>query len=445
MHKAIIDFFHHKKVLILGFGREGRSTYQMLRRFLPDQDLTIADSRDLTNTELAKDAHVNFHCGENYLDLLADFDIIMKSPGISFVGLDISEFKDKITSQLELALQFLPLFTIGITGTKGKSTTSSLIYQILQDQGIDSLLLGNIGTPIFDHLDDLRPGMTLVLEMSSHQLEFVHHSPNLAILLNLYEEHLDHYDSFQAYAAAKCNIFRFQTSEDLFLYNADDETLQKLISHPPAQTFPISLSGATSSATSYHDQEIYFRHQPLYDTTSPRQLLGEYNLRNIIFALSAAKLLNLDLQKATSTVNNFHTLGHRLEFVGEFNHIKYYDNSIGTVPMATIEAIKALGDVDTLIVGGMDRGVDQDSLIDFLRTSTVEHVICMPETGNQIAAALPESQAIRVKTLEEAVAIAKSVTAPHRSCLLSPAAASYGMFKNFEEKGDRFQALVRAA
>lgn len=451
--ERIAEFFVGKKVLILGFGREGHSTYDFLRASLPAQPLTIADARPdfAEHDEVLRrnrvpstgNSAVKIIAGEHYLDHLADYDIIMKTPGISFVGLDISAFQDKITSQLELLLEFADdCETIGITGTKGKSTTSSLIYQILQDQNIESILLGNIGTPVFDHLFELKPGMKVVLEMSSHQLEFMHRSPHIALLLNAYEEHLDHYASFAKYIEAKCNIFKFQQPNDYFIYNADDANLREFIHQPLAQTLRVSLAGDSSCQTYLAGNEVYFEGQPIYHRDTPRQLLGDYNLQNIMFALTVAEILGLDLECVRRTIAEFKTLKHRLEFVREVNGVKYYDNSIGTIPMATIAAIKALGNVDTVIIGGMDRGLDYREFAEYLNQSSVQNIICMPKTGHDIARELAPEKVHLVETLDEAVCIANEVTRSGCSVLLSPAAASYGFFKNFEEKGDKFQKLV---
>lgn len=454
---SIAKFFVGKKILILGFGREGHSTYDFLRAILPNLDLTIADARpDFAEHDevLRRDgvpssgnSAVKIIAGEHYLDNLADYDVIMKTPGISFAKIDISAFRDKITSQLELLLEFSAeagLETIGITGTKGKSTTSTLIYQILQDQNIPSILLGNIGTPVFDHLYELKSGMKVILEMSSHQLEFMRRSPNLALLLNAYEEHLDHYASFAQYVEAKCNIFKFQKPDDFFIYNADDVNLQRFVQNPAAQTFRVSLAGDTNCQTYLKGNDIYFKDQVIYYRDAPRHLLGDYNLQNIMFALTVAEILGLDLKRAEQTIAEFKTLKHRLEFVREVNGVKYYDNSIGTVPMATIAAIKALGDVDTVIIGGMDRGLDYCEFAEFLNQSSVQNIICMPKTGHDIASHLTPEKVRKAETLDEAVRVASETTTSGHSVLLSPAAASYGFFKNFEEKGDKFQELVRA-
>ena len=444
MINNLIQYFKDKKILILGFGREGQSSYKLIRKYLKEQEIYIADKKEnfQENYDFLKlDNNVTFISGEKYLENLNDYDIILKSPGISFVGLDTTEYIHKIKSQLELLLEFFDVFTIGITGTKGKSTTSSLIYKILKDQNKKTMLLGNIGVPVFDFIENIEKDMILVLEMSSHQLEFMKKSPNIAILTNIYEEHLDHYESYTKYAEAKCNLYKYQNNEDYFLYNSDNEMLKQLVINPKAKTFKVSLK--EKSDISLKEDNVYFDGKPIYNKNEPRNLVGDYNLNNIMFALGVSKILDLDINKAIKSISEFKTLEHRLELVGKYDDVFYYDNSIGTIPMATIEAVKALGNVDTLIIGGMDRGLDYTDFIKFLNESDVSNIVCMPKTGHYIAKKLKQEKVYVVDTLEEAVDTAKKVTQKGKACLLSPAAASYGAFKNFEEKGDLYKKLVR--
>lgn len=448
MIKDLIEYFENKKILILGFGREGQSTYRLIRKYLKEQKLYIADLKEnfQENFEfLQHDKNLICISGKNYLNNLDKYDVIMKAPGISFAGMDISSFKEKIKSELELLLEFFNMKTIGITGTKGKSTTSSLIYKVLKDQNVKTMFLGNIGVPVFDYIDTIEENTTLVLEMSSHQLEFMKLSPNISILLNLFPEHLDHYNSFDEYAEAKCNIFKYQKNTDYFLYNLDNENLQKFVKNNHAKTYKVSLNGADGANVYLKKNKIYFEDKPIYDINEPRNLIGDYNLNNIMFVLAVSEILNLDLKKTIKSIGEFKTLEHRLEFVGNFDEVLYYDNSIATIPDATIEAVKALKNVDTLIIGGMDRGIDYTDFVKFLDESDIRNVICMPKTGHDIASKMKTSKAYIVDTLEEAVELAKKVTEKEKSCLLSPAAASYGFFKNFEEKGDLFKKLVKNA
>ena len=223
MINNIINYLKDKKILILGFGREGKSTYNFIRKYLPDKELYIGD---INNIDI-DDNKVILKTGEDYLDNLRDYDLVIKSPGISFKDVDTKNVN--ISSQLELFLEFVPNKMIGITGTKGKSTTTSLIYKVLTDQNVDAILMGNIGRPLLDYIEDIKENTILVNEMSSHQLEFVKHSPYIAIITNLYQEHLDHYNSFEEYMQAKINVCRYQKENDFFIYNSDDINLTSRI------------------------------------------------------------------------------------------------------------------------------------------------------------------------------------------------------------------------
>lgn len=446
MIKELIKYFENKKVLILGCGREGISTYKLIRKYLPSQEIYIADRKEDFHDDyefLKSDECVQFIAGEEYLNNLENYDVIMKAPGISFAGIDISGYRHKIKSQLELLLEFFDVTTIGITGTKGKSTTTSLIYRMLQDQNVDSMLLGNIGVPVFDYVDDIKDNMVLVLEMSSHQLEYMELSPNIAILLNIFEEHLDHYESFEKYIEAKFNIFRYQNKDDYFLYNVDNKVLQENVNAVNSKGYRVSFKNRFGSNIYIKDKFVCFEGKPIYNINEPRELFGEYNLNNIMFVLGVSEILHLDICKTIETIRNFKTLEHRLEFVGKYDGVLYYDNSIATVPAAVIEAVNALKNVNTLIIGGMDRGIDYSQFTEFLNECDISNIICMPKTGHDIAKKIDAKRVYIVQDLEEAVKVAKRVTTKEMSCLLAPAAASYGFFKNFEEKGNLYKKLVR--
>ena len=444
MIKDLISFLKNKKILILGFGREGKSTYNYIRKYLNDKKIYIADMQeDLLdkNEFLKKDNNIECICGKEYLNGLENYDIIIKTPGIALVNMDITNFKDKIKSQLNLFLEFCDNKTIGVTGTKGKSTTSSLIYSVLKAQNKNALLLGNIGNPIFNYIDEITEDTYIVIEMSSHQLEFTNNSPNISIITNLFPEHLDHYNSYNEYVEAKFNIFKFQKENDYFLYDYDNSELKERITYTNSIQYKVSFNEKDADIKIQNNM-IVIKDKEIYDINSPRNLLGDYNLKNIMFVLGVVDILNLDINQAMKTISEFKTLKHRLEFIGEINGVKYYDNSIATIPVATEEAIKALKDVDTLIIGGMDRGIDYSEFAEFLDKCDVKNIICMPDTGHKIAKMMKTNKCIIVNTLEEAVKEASLKTEKEKSCLLSPAAASYGFFKNFEEKGDKFKELV---
>lgn len=451
MLNNLLRYLDDKKILILGFGKEGVSTYKFIRKHFPDKKIYISDKKTTNEEIIKKDINVNINFGDNYLDNLKDFDIIMKSPGISFANINIDSFKDKIKSELELFLEYMDVKTIGVTGSKGKSTTSSIIYEILKKEKKETLLLGNIGIPVFDLIDDITKDTIVVLEMSSHQLEYMNVSPNISILLNIYEEHLDHYKSLKEYAEAKINIGRFQNKDDYFIYNVDNKIIKECIneiedsSHIKYEvSFEGNISNNNSNKVYIKDNYIYINEEKIYNINEKRNLIGDHNLNNIMFVLTVSKILNLNMENVKETISNFKGLEHRMEYVGKYDDIIFYNDSIATIPEATINSIKGLKNVDTLIFGGMDRGISYDEFIDFLNTGVINNLICMPDTGYKIADKLKCSSNIyKVETLEEAVELSKKVTKKNKICLLSPAAASYGFFKNFVEKGNIYKELVK--
>ena len=213
MYTEILEKIKNKKIALLGFGKEGKSTYKFIRNHLKNQKLTILDQNaNLAKTEnnLLEDPNVTLILGENYLDKLDIYDIIIKTPGISFKNIDLKNIKNKITSQIDLFLENIDCKTIGITGTKGKSTTSSLIYKIIKDQNFDTYLCGNIGIPIFDYIEKINRNSIVVVEMSAYHTEFIKKSPHIGIILNLFEEHLDYFGNKEKYFQSKLikkNIF----------------------------------------------------------------------------------------------------------------------------------------------------------------------------------------------------------------------------------------------
>lgn len=452
MIEEIISFLKDKRIAILGFGLEGKSTYNFIRKYLPEKEIDVRYNTENPNEEneyLNKDKHLSFITGDKYLEKLEDYDVILKSPGISFKNIDISKFEEKIYSQLELFLEYTKSFTIGITGTKGKSTTSSLIYEMLEAQNRDVELLGNIGIPIFDEIEKINDSTITVLEISSHALQYIKKSPNISILLNLYEEHLDHYKSFEEYGDAKFNIFKFQNDKDIAIFNLENEQMRNKNYRYKKSDYGITINNINNDVTEntiyLENGYICYNNKKLYNANDVRKLKGNHNLNDIMFVLAVSNILNLDLDKTVKTINEFNPLEHRLEYVGNFEGIDYYNDSIATIPEAAIESIKALENVNTLIVGGNDRGVNQENLIEFLKESTVENIICLPKTGEYIYEGLIETnkKVVKAEKMEEAVKLAKKLTKKNTICLLSPAASSYGYFKNFKERGNLFKEYVK--
>ena len=269
-------------------------------------------------------------------------------------------------------------------------------------------------------------------------------STEIAILLNIYEEHLDHYKDFNEYIKAKLNILNYQEENGIAIFNSDSDNIRYKYKQ---SDYGITILGnkLTENTIELRQNEIYYNGVKIAIINEEEMnLKGKHNINNIMFVLAVSKIMNLDDIKTLETIKNFEPLEHRLEYVGTVNGVLYYNDSIATIPEATICSIKALKNVNTLIVGGKDRGVNLQNLIEFLKNSEISNVICMPTTGEYIAEGLKNSRknVVKVSTMEEAVNKAKEFTEKEKICLLSPAAASYGFFKNFKERGEIFKRNV---
>jgi len=451
----ILNKLDGKRVIILGYGREGRSSYQFLRRHFPEMQIAISDkSETLKQEEVCKDPKVTIITGDEYDRNLNDYDYILKSPGISFSKLDYLVETERITSQTDLFLQAFHSQVVGITGTKGKSTTASLIYHLFKEAGRDTLLAGNIGVPLFDIIEQMTPQTVVVAELSAHQLEFLHRSPDYAVLLNIYQEHLDHFNSFNNYQIAKINIARFQEDRQFFVYNGDNQLIEDLIdSYDLNRNRVIFGTERHSGIYAMCDDNVvrFYNGKTLldeYDLTDHTHLPGRHNYFNIMAAIAVVRHFGLTQEEILNGLSSFHGLPHRLEQVGKFKEITFYNDSISTIPEAAIAAIKALRRVNTLILGGYDRGIDYTNLIDYLGENPVANVAFTGPAGERIltewrATSLPLPENIMVENdFQKIVAFAFEHTAPNKIALLSPAAASYNQFKNFEERGDLFKKYI---
>lgn len=448
MYNKILEKLNNKNIAILGFGKEGKSTYNFIRRY-SNQTLTILDKNDIlkNNEYLKEDKNLKIITGDTYLNNLEQYDLIIKAPGIALLDIDLKNIEDKLTSQLELILEINKKNIIGITGTKGKSTTTSLLYNIIKDQNENTFLLGNIGNPILDYIEKFNEESILVIEMSSHQLEFVHQSPHIGVILNLYQDHLDHTGTLEKYHNDKMHMFKYQDESDIGIYDGQNEYLINLVNKNNYKSKLYNFKVNEKADIYVENNKIYYNNEMIYDGNQQRNLIGSHNLKNIMVTLLITKLLNLDLEKATKVVNKFNPLEHRLERVGTYNNITYFNDTIATIPEATINGINGLGNVDTLIFGGMDRNIDYSKFIEFLKTSNITNLIGLPETGHKICKILKEKNTNKniyiVETIDEAVDIADKQTKKNHICLLSPAASSYNKFKNFEEKGNYYKNVIK--
>ena len=406
-----------RRILIAGYGREGKSAERLIQRLVPEVQYSVA-----TQVESGKWKMESGEWREDW-----PFDMVIKSPGIP--NFQFSIFNFQLTSLTDLFLQVYGDMTIGVTGTKGKSTTASLIHHLLPG----SILAGNIGIPLFDILDDLREGSIVVAELSCHQLENIHRAPHISVLLNLFQEHLDHYESYMGYKMAKMQIALRQQAGDHFFYCTDNEELRILIEN---LKFKIESAMHPYTLNDISDEE--------HELLKSCPLAGEHNRSNALVACRVASLVACQpIFNFQFPISNFKGLRHRLEKVGVYHGITWYNDSISTIPEATINAVRALGRVDTLILGGFDRGIDYTPLVDFLREHPIQNLVFVGQAGRRIHSSLlsPHSSLVE-NDYTKIVPWCAAHTPQGGTVLLSPAAASYDAFTNFEHRGDFYTEQI---
>lgn len=504
-----------KKVLILGFGREGKSTYQAIKAAGGYADLAVADQ---SPRDPSLEPKVRWFSGAEHQKAVLDFDLIFKSPGVVLEP-EIEESLRKRPGDISLYLtsqtqEFFSRYrdqVIGITGTKGKSTTTTLLFHILKENGFPCLLAGNIGIPVFDVAGQMKEDTQVICELSCHQLEYMTVSPRIGILTNIHEEHLDHYGTMEKYVASKKQVYLHQLAGDILFCNSENlpaagencgqlipvygtdvwmpgegrvkrESLQEkepgrerlikkgLEEKEPERKKPEQENsegaepekgnpeGADPAEIPQEQNVLRIRHKTVYFDGGIYQipleqtrLVGEHNCFDIGIAYAVCRMQGISDEDFTKALCTYEPLPHRLQYVGCYGGVKYYDDSISTICDTAIQALHSVEDADTVLIGGMDRGIDYGDLIRALYQFPELNVILMEATGKRIYQEIKENyqdfpgfkRLYLTEHLEDAVRLAAEKTRPGRSCLLSPAAASYGIFKNFEERGEVFCRLVK--
>ena len=461
--KELREEMSGKKVLILGFGREGKLNLEVALRAGGAAEIAIADSNDINIEdvkELLAEAEVDIEdvkiiTGEGYLSHLDEFDIVFKSPGV-VLPKPFYEYKAMITSQAQYFLKVYGDQTIGVTGTKGKSTTTTLIYHELKENGFDTVLVGNIGIPAFGLIDEIKDDTKVVFELSCHQLEYGRYSPHIGVYLNVFPEHLDHYGSFEKYRVSKENIYKNQKEGDRLYCGTgvvpkEGEAKSKITVIYDFNRDDKEYENDEHVTTFVEGDFISHKTFTFCIKEHETALRGFHNFFDIAIAFAVCTDLGVSIEGFEAALRTYKPLPHRLEFVGNVDGIKFYDDSISTIPATAIEAMNTISDTDTIIIGGMDRGIDYEPLIKYLEKSKVPNIILMETTGARIREEikmgymeLNNSDRLHlVDNLYDAVKLAKKITKKGKSCIMSPAAASYGIFKNFEERGETFKKFVK--
>ncbi len=407
MLKSIKD----KSILILGFGREGRDTLSFLQSKFPEKTIGVADQEEKN----LNGKSVETYFGKDYLRAIDDYDVVIKSPGVPLSLIRKRSKKKMITSQTDIFLSYRRDDVIGVTGTKGKSTTCLSIYNILKRKSDQNVyLLGNIGEPVLKYLE--KEGI-FIYELSSFQLETVSCSPHISIFLNIFKDHLDQHDSFREYIDSKFNICKFQKENDLLIYNKEDKIINNL------------AKNADSQKLSFNPEEK-LKNSAVY-------------LEPIIKAVNQ---FNVSREEAIEVIENINFLPHRLEVVGEYKGVRFINDSAATIPEATIEAIDSLKEVKTLIVGGVDKGGDYNKLAKKIGKSDIKTLILFPETGKKIEEGLKDAkiefpEIINSESMSDAVSKAYKKTS-NGICLMSPASSSFNMFSSYKDRGNQFKKFV---
>jgi UDP-N-acetylmuramoylalanine--D-glutamate ligase len=444
----------NKRVLVVGLGKSGLAAARFLKA--RGARVTVSDARPATLiAELSDllDEGFMVEAGSHGLLTFRRQDLIVVSPGVPQSTPELMTVRAMgahIIGELELGAEYLQGEVIAITGSNGKTTTTTLVGEILKAAGRPTLVGGNIGLPVTAMVDESTAESWSVIEVSSFQLETVEtFKPRIAMVLNITPDHLDRHGTFEAYATAKARITEFQTAEDFLVLNAEDLETQKVAAKTKAQIYWFSARRQIKQGAFVHGESIFFAAKegakpepvmPVVEIT----LAGAHNVENVLAAVCAARLAGVPSETIRSAVAAFKAVEHRLEFVREVAGVRYYNDSKATNVDATMKAIGAFSGGVQLILGGKDKDSDYTTLAALVR-ERVKTVITIGSAAQKIEHQLVGVVKIeRAETLERAVALAQTISVAGDTVLLAPACASFDQFKNYEERGSVFKQLVAA-
>jgi len=427
-------------VAIIGYGIEGQSAAEYWKR-LGDR-ITICDQGE----DIQVPGYADAHLGPGYLNNLDEFDVIVRSAGINpgIILADNPAVGDKITSVMNEFLRVCPTKNvIGITGTKGKGTTSTLIAEMLRETGKEVFLGGNIGLSPLDFLPHVTADSWVVLEMSSFQLYDLHYSPRIAVCLMVAPEHLNWHSDMDDYLDAKANLFKYQKPTDTAIYYADNLNSHRVASASSGA----KLTYFAPPGAYVADNQIMIDNQVL-SHVGELKLLGAHNWQNICAAVTAVWQVTQDVDAIRRVLSTFSGLEHRIEFVREFENVMYFDDSFGTAPQTAIVALEAFSQPKVIILGGSNKGIPFDALGEAVVKNNVSHVVTIGETAPLIEEVLTKAGFTAFtrggNTMDAIVAKARELAKPGDVVLLSPACASFGMFPNYKVRGNEFKRVVQS-
>jgi UDP-N-acetylmuramoylalanine--D-glutamate ligase len=444
---------NNKRVLVVGLGRSGVASALFLKSRGALVTVSDAKSEDQLREEIPAllDEGIAVETGGHGERTFQNQDLIVVSPGVPVDSPALTQARSlgaPVIGEIELAAQFLPGRIVAITGSNGKTTTTTLIGEIFAKSGLETLVGGNIGTPAISLVSQATDETAVVLEVSSFQLETIRSfRPKIAVVLNITPDHLDRHRTFAAYMDAKARIFKNQTSDDFAVLNADDPTCVELARRTAAQVFWFSRKSPVEKGAFMGDGQLTFRRNNSDIEVVPVAevpLKGAHNVENVLASICAAVLMGCDHSRIRDAVREFKAVEHRLEYVAAVQGVEYYNDSKATNVDATIKALESFPANVHLILGGKDKGSDYSVLNDLLR-GRVKCVYTIGAAAEKIESQIRGAAAVVSSgTIELAVRQASASAAPGDVVLLAPACASFDQFQNYEHRGRVFKELVLA-
>ena len=428
------------KIAIIGYGLQGASSYKYWR---DGNSITICDQNEIKDPP----RDVELLIGEDHLKNLNDFDLIVRSPSVhprDIVSANGEQIKDKITTNTNEFFKVCPSKNIiGVTGTKGKGTTSSLITKMLEAGGKKVHLGGNIGTPPLEMLEaGINESDYVVLELANFQLIDLKYSPHIAVCLMVVPEHQDWHEGMEEYVTAKKQLFIHQTPSDIAIYYSDNEISKDIASSGEGVKIPYFENPGANI-----NNELVVIDGRTICRTDEVKLLGRHNLQNICAAVTATWQIDQNTEAIKQVTTSFTGLDHRLELVRELNGVKYYDDSFATTPESAIVAIEAFKDPKVIILGGSDKGAEYIKLANTVAGGNVKHAVLIGDTAKSIEQALKNEgfsdYSFGSKDINEIVELCKEKSSPGDVVLLSTGCASFGIFKDYKDRGEKFKKAVQ--
>lgn len=439
-----------KKVLVLGLAKSGKASVDLLEALhatitinesSPQNKITDYDDYISRGFEMVVGGHPD--------ELFErDFDFVVKNPGINYHKPFVLRLKARripVYTEIELAYQVSLLQNyIAVTGTNGKTTTVTLIHQILKNAHHQVCLGGNIGTPLSQLVleNDLmkNEGYDIVLEMSNFQLlDIEKFHPHISTVMNLTPDHLDYMDSLEEYYASKMRVYMNQDKDDYFIENLDDEVLQEYLKQYPISSQSITFSIAKEANCMIKENAIYFNDERVIGIEEIK-IVGKHNIQNMMIAIIVCYLSGVSLSDIHDTLASFRGVEHRIEFVREYQGVKYYNDSKATNTDATIIALKAFDKPVILLIGGHEKGLDLTEMMKY--NSCISNLICFGEAKDRFAKDMKHDATYIVECLKDAVNQAYELAGPHDIVLLSPSTSSFDEFSGYEERGNVFKDIV---